>query len=162
MKNEKGMTLITTAILVVVIAALVSAVVYYARIAMAKQNLEDIKTDLLSVQAKVRFVEGNYTLEKKEELLKGTKIAEMQEDPIVQEFLQKQIINIEEKDKLYYVLKQEDLEQLDLAKVTLEENTYYIVEYTTAEVYYTKGVEYTDGNTYYEIQEIVNLEVEEK
>ena len=46
MKSEKGMTLITTAVLVVVIAALVSAVIYYARIAIAKEELESLKTDM--------------------------------------------------------------------------------------------------------------------
>ena len=162
MKKENGMTLITTVILVIVIAALVSAVVYYARIAMAKENLENLKTDLLLVQAKVRKIEGEHTLDKKEEHLKGTKITQMKEDPIIIQFLEKQIIDIEEKGKQYYVLNQENLEELSLEKVKLEKDSYYIVEYTTSEVYSTKGFEYTDGNTYYKMTDIENLEVEKE
>lgn len=161
MKSEKGMTLITTAVLVVVIAALVSAVIYYARIAIAKEELESLKTDMLLVQAKVKKITGEYTLEQKGELLKGTKIDEMAENATIQNFLEKEIIDVEEENKKYYVLDKQNLEELDLQKVKLKEDSYYIVEYTSNEVYYTKGVEYADGNTYYDIKEIENLEASE-
>lgn len=161
MKSEKGMTLITTAVLVIVIAALVFAVVYYARIAIAKEGLESLKTDMLLVQAKVKKIAGEYTLEQKEELLKGTKIEDMAENETIQNFLEKEIINTEEENKKYYVLDKQNLEELELEKVKLEENSYYIVDYTSNEVYYTKGVEYADGNTYYDMKEIENLETSE-
>lgn len=161
MKSEKGMTLITTAVLVVVIAALVFAVVYYARIAIAKEGLESLKTDMLLVQAKVKKIAGEYTLEQKDELLKGTKIEDMAENETIQNFLEKEIINTEEENKKYYVLDKQNLEELELEKVKLEENSYYIVDYTSNEVYYTKGVEYADGNTYYDMKEIENLETSE-
>ena len=161
MKSEKAMTLITTAILVVVITALVFAVVYYARMQYAKECLEDIKTDMLLVQAKVKTIQGEYTLEKKnEEILKGTKLLDMQENETIKQFIEKENIDINEKDKKSYVLNKENLEELGLEKVALEENTYYIVEYTTNEVYYTKGFTYSDGNTYYELKQIENLETD--
>ncbi len=159
MKNEKGMTLVTTVILVVVIAALVFAIVYYARMQYAKERLEDIKTDLLLVQAKVKNIQGEYTLEKnKEAVLEGTKLADMKEDEVIKKFLEQENLDLEAKDKKYYVLNKENLEKLDLGKVELEENTYYIVEYNTNDVYYTKGFTYSDGKTYYELKEIENLE----
>lgn len=161
MKNEKGMTLITTAVLVIVIASLVFAVTYYIRIAYAKEELESLKTDMLLVQAKVKKINGEYTLQKKEEVLKGTKIEDMKEETAIKQFLEKELININEKGKKYYVLDQKQLEELELDKVKLEKDSYYIVEYTTNSVYYTQGVSYTDGNTYYEINEIENLAVEE-
>ena len=161
MKSEKGMTLVTTAILVVVITALVFAIVYYARMQYAKERLEDIKTDLLLVQAKVKTIQENYTLEKeKEDILKGTKLADMQDDKKIEQFLEQENIDVSEKNKKYYVLNKEDLEELDLKKVELDENSYYIVEYTTNEVYYTKGFTYSDGNTYYTLTEIENLEID--
>ena len=161
MKSEKGMTLVTTAILVVVITALVFAIVYYARMQYAKERLEDIKTDLLLVQAKVKTIQENYTLEKeKEDVLKGTKLADMQDDKKIEQFLEQENIDVSEKNKKYYVLNKEDLEELGLKKVELDENSYYIVEYTTNEVYYTKGFTYSDGNTYYTLTEIENLEID--
>ena len=93
MKGEKGMTLITTAILVVVIAALVFSIVYYTRMQYAKERLEDIKTDLLLVQAKVKTIYGEYTLEKnKEEVLEGTKLADMQENETIKKFIEQENI----------------------------------------------------------------------
>ncbi len=161
MKSEKGMTLLTTAILVVVIAALVFAIVYYARMQYAKERLEDIKTDLLLVQLKVKTIQEEYTLEKKkEEVLKGTKLASMQDDEIIKQFLEKEKIDVNEKNKKYYVLNKENLQELDLGKVELDEDAYYVVEYTTNEIYYTKGFTYSDGKTYYKLTEIQNLETD--
>ena len=140
MKSEKGMTLLTTAILVVVIAALVFAIVYYARMQYAKERLEDIKTDLLLVQLKVKTIQEEYTLEKKkEEVLKGTKLASMQDDEIIKQFLEKEKIDVNEKNKKYYVLNKENLQELELGKVELEAD---------------------DGKTYYKLTEIQNLETD--
>ena len=162
MKSEKGMTLITTAILVVVIAVLVFAVIYYARIELAKESLEDLKTDMLLVQAKVKTIQGEYTLNNKEEELKGTKLSDMAENETIKNFLQEQNINPEEKDKKYYVFDKGALEELGLNKVIIAENSYYIVEYTTNDIYYTKGFTYSDGNTYYKLNDIENLSMDEE
>ncbi len=160
MKSEKGMTLVTTAILVIVIATLVFAFVYYARLQMAKESLQDLKTDMLLIQAKVSTIEGEYTLNKKDDVLKGIKLSEMQEDETIKQFLEKSIIDANEKGKQYYVLNNDNLSELGLNKIILEEGNYYIVEYTTKEVYYIKGFTYSDGNTYYKLSEIEELDIE--
>lgn len=161
MKNEKGMTLVTTAVFVIVIAALVFAVVYYFRIEYAKSSLEDLKTDILLVQAKVKTIAGEYTLEKKDEVLKGTKIAELKDEPAISNLIETEEIKIDDKEKKYYVLNKENLNELQLENVVLEENNYYVVEYNTYEVYYTKGFLYSDGETYYKLTEIENLVIDE-
>ncbi len=162
MKKEKGMTLVTTAVFVVVIAALVFAVVYYARIEYAKSSLEDLKTDILLVQAKVKTIAGEYTLEKKDEVLKGTKIAELKDDPAISNLIENEQIKIDDKEKKYYVLNKENLDELQLENVILEENNYYVVDYNNYEVYYTKGFLYSDGETYYKLTEIENLAIDEE
>ncbi len=161
MKNEKGMTLVTTAVFVVVIAALVFAVVYYFRIEYAKSSLEDLKTDILLVQAKVKTIAGEYTLEKKDEVLKGTKIAELKDEPAISNLIETEEIKIDDKEKKYYVLNKENLDELKLEDVKIEENNYYVVDYNTYEVYYTKGFVYSDGETYYKLTEIENLVIDE-
>lgn len=161
MKSEKGMTLVATVAFVIVITALVFAVVYYARIEIAKSNLEDLKTDILLVQAKVKTISGEYILQKDEELLKGTKIEDMKDDPAIKQVIEKEEINIDEEGKKYYVLNKENLQELNLENVKLEENNYYIVEYTAYDVYYTKGFLYSDGEMYYKLTAIENLVIEE-
>ena len=103
MKNQKGLTLPGTIVLVLLIAFIVFGVIYFIRIQTAKEGLEDLKTDLLLVQAKVRKISADYTLEKNEEVLVGTKLTDMQEDETIKEFLNNNSIDINEKNKKYYV-----------------------------------------------------------
>jgi len=152
MKSENGLTFLSTAILVVVIAALTFGVVYYTRLQLEKGKNEDIKTDMLLVEAKVQKLSADYILEKKEEILVGTKLADMEEEPIIQEFLQKEIFDQEEKGAKYYVLNQEDLHTMKLENVELEKNRYYLVDYTSSKVYYTKGYRDEEGEVYYLVE----------
>ena len=160
MKKQNGLTLISTIFLVLVIAFIVFGVIYFFRIQTAKEQLEDVKTDLLLVQAKVKKISADYILKKDEQVLVGSKIADVKDEPIIQEFLNKNSINVDEKDKKYYVLNQRNLEELGLTQVKLEENAYYVVEYEESKVYYTKGYE-LEGHSYYDIDNIEELKLEQ-
>ena len=85
----------------------------------------------------------------------------MKDNTIIQKFLEKELFDPDKKGKKYYVWDQNILQEQELNQVTLEEGAYYIVEYTENEVYYTKGFTYADGNTYYEISDIEQLEAAE-
>ena len=50
MKSQKGLTLAGTIFFVLIIAFIVFGVVYYVRMQTTKEELEDMKTDLLLVQ----------------------------------------------------------------------------------------------------------------
>lgn len=152
MKSEKGLTLISTAILVVVIALLTFGVVYLARLQLDKGKNEDIKTDILLVEARVQKLAGEYILEKKEDILVGTKLVDMEEEPVIKEFLEKKIFDKEEKGAKYYVLNQENINELKLENVELEKDSYYIVDYTSVKVYYTKGYSDDGGEVYYTVE----------
>ena len=89
MKKQNGLTLLSTIVLVLLIAFIVFGVIYFIRIQTQKEQLEDLKTDILLVQAKVRKLSADYILEKKEEVLVGTKISEMKENETIKEFLEK-------------------------------------------------------------------------
>lgn len=69
------------------------------------------------------------------------------DDPIIKEFLNKNIIP-EEDYKNYYVLTDDDLKRLDV-DVKNEENAYYLVNYTSDEVIITSGL-----NGKYKLSEI--------
>lgn len=159
MKSEHGLGLIGTIFLTVMIAALAFGAVYFVRIQYAKERFESLKTDMLLVQAKVKKIEGEYTLSKKTEDLKGTPVKDMQEDTVIKDFLSKKVIDIEEKDSNYYVLNQENLQEMEL-KIKLPDNTYYIVNYTNAEVIITSGYTHSDGNIYYTLTQIEELSAE--
>src|SRR5699024_8360125 len=118
-KSEKGLTFLGTAILVVIIALIAFGVVYFIRMQVSKEKEEDIKTNMLLVQAKVKTISGNYTLEKDEDVLVGTKLSEMEEEQTIKEFLEKELFDPDEKNKKYYVLNQQNLNDLDLGNIIL-------------------------------------------
>lgn len=160
MKSQKGLTLAGTIFFVLIIAFIVFGVVYYVRMQTTKEELEDMKTDLLLVQAKVKKISSDYILEKKDEILIGTKLADLKDEPAIQEFLNQNSIDTEEKDKRYYAINQQNLNEMGLPQVKLEENAYYVVEYTDGAVYYTKGYELA-GSNYYDIDNIEGLKLEQ-
>lgn len=160
MKSQKGLTLAGTIFFVLIIAFIVFGVVYYVRMQTTKEELEDMKTDLLLVQAKVKKISSDYILEKNDEVLVGTKLLDIKDEPTIQEFLIKNAIDLEEKNKKYYALSQQNLNDLELTQVKLEEGAYYVVEYTEGQVYYTKGYELS-GNSYYDIDNIEELKLEQ-
>lgn len=160
MKSQKGLTLAGTIFFVLIIAFIVFGVVYYVRMQTTKEELEDMKTDLLLVQAKVKKISSDYILEKKDEILIGTKLADLKDEPAIQEFLNQNSIDTEEEDKRYYAINQQNLNEMGLQQVKLEENAYYVVEYTDGAVYYTKGYELA-GSSYYDIDNIEGLKLEQ-
>ena len=153
MKSENGLSFIGTIILVIIIAVITFGVVYFVRIQADKEKAEDIKTNMLLVQAKVKKISGDYILEEKDEVLVGTKLSEMQEEQQIKDFLSKELFDADEKDKKYYVLNQQNLNDMGLNNVVLEENAYYIVDYTSSEVYYTNGYLDETGNLHYSVSE---------
>ena len=66
MKEEKGLTYIGMVFLIILIAILVFGAIYFFRIEQWKADLENVKTDMLLIQAKVKNVSNEQTLEKKE------------------------------------------------------------------------------------------------
>lgn len=153
MKSEKGLTFFSTIILVIIIALIAFIVVYFTRMQIGKEKTEDDKIYMLSVKAKITSISGTYKVDKKDEKLVGTKLSEMKEDSIVKEFLEKELFNPDEKNKKYYVLNQQNLNDLGLGKIILED-AYYIVEYTSGEVYYTKGYTNENGEVHYKVTEL--------
>jgi Tfp pilus assembly protein PilE len=152
MKSEKGLTFIATIVLVVLIVIAVGVAIYFTKNEVKKEQSEGVKTQMLRVQARVQKISHNYTLDKKDEILVGTKLQDMKEEQVVKEFLDKELFNPDEKNKKYYVLNQENINELELENVVLEDDTYYIVEYTASDVYYTKGYDDENGETHYKIE----------
>ncbi len=157
MKEEKGLTYIGMIFLIILIAILVFGAIYFVRIERSKANLENVKTDMLLIQAKIKAVSNEQTLKKKKNVLVGTKISDMKDNNTIKEFLDKDIINIKSKKNNYYVLNQKDLEDLEIKQVQLENNNLCIVDYKTNEIIYTLGFQHTDGNIYYKLSDIGKL-----
>lgn len=151
MKNEKGLGVIGIILIIIVIIALVIISVNLINNYMAKQEEESIKSNMLLIQGACRVIKQNSIAQKKDDIFIGTKISEMTEDQIINEFKSKNIVEQEKYDK-YYCLNNENLRELNL-EIENEENSYYLVNYDDDEIIITSG--YRDK---YKLSEIIELE----
>ena len=155
-KEENGLTILNTIILMFVIFVLIIVGIQLFKKLLNKQVNETLKTDVLLLQAKINKISNEYIINKKEDNLKGVKINEIQECKEIKEFLGKGIIDINDKDKKYYVLQKDDLIEFGMQENNIKNNE-YIVEYSEAKIYFVNGIE-NDGNIYYELKEIEKKE----
>ena len=153
MKEQKGMGHITTSICIVIIILLVFGIAYYVKIKYQDEKVQKYETDMLLIQGKIKVIGQEATIQKNEELLKGRKVSENLEDEEVIKLLEKNIISQdEEKFSKYYILEEENLEEIGLNWININEEC-YIVNYDTYEIIFTKGIS-VEGNTLYKLSEL--------
>lgn len=137
MKKESGMGLLAIIFIIILIIVLVILGYYTVRNFTKDKKIEDIKANMLLIQGKCKILEENTKVNKNEDAILGKKVSDMKEDQIIAQFLEKNIIP-EDKLEKYYVLFNEDLNNMEI-DVQNEENSYYIVNYEEDSVYITKG-----------------------
>ena len=149
MQNKKGRTSIWLIPLVLVLAAIITVGVLFLQEQMKQKEWETVSTDLLKVQARAKIVFERYHVDNANGLA-----GEKQED---KEALAKFQVGEEE---TYYKWNKETLEKEGLSDVTIPENEYYLVNYETEELNYSKGHQAKDNTVYNKLSEIRELEKE--
>lgn len=171
-KENKGVTLISLVIAIIVLLIIAGISIYNGKDVIKKANLEELRTNMLLIQAKAKeYVENaNFKL--------GTKIDSIEDETQKDERIknakeelkgtqQQEKINIgsitipsddDETNYIYYYkLSKDDLADMGLEKIELENDEYYYVKYDVknvqAEVYNTIGF---DGM--YSLSEIEKIE----
>lgn len=146
MDNKKGASAI---ILILGVAILVLAIVFatnYVQKEAKQRNSEDIKTEMLQVQAKAKVVLEKYHVDKNNGL-KGEKMEDISLESLYN------ITNIGD----YYKWNTDTLKEVGFIETVLKEGDYYLVNYELEEVIYSIGYKAEDGNTYYKLSEIKNI-----
>lgn len=162
MKKEKGITLIALTVTIVVMMIIASITVYFGLDLIKGVKLQDLRTNMLLIQAKakecveeVSFQKANVTdsatIEQiKAENLKGTKISENSE---VQTLAQNTNKVDSSKIDEYYYLNETDLANMGIQDLSPEDYGWFIIRYDIdnikVEVINTSGYE---GN--YTLEEI--------
>ena len=143
MKAEKGMGIIAIIISVLIIVGIAIFAYNFAVNTADEQKIEDIRANMLLIQGKCKILQETTKVNNNQDVLKGKKISDMQDDSIISDFINKNIIDSSKLDK-YYALSNDDLKSMEL-DVQNEENSYYVVNYEENSVYITKG--YTVGDS---------------
>ncbi len=161
MKNQKGMGHLTLILCVIIIILVAVGAFYYFFIKLEDQVIETYKTDMLLIQGKVKVLSEEAIINKNGELLKGRKISESLEDEEIKALLENGVLSQEEESfDNYYLLEKSNLDEMGLGAIRLEKG-YYIVNYDTDEVIYSKGIKFGE-NTYYKLSEIEELQQKEE
>ena len=122
----------------------------------AKTNMEDLNTDLLQVQAKVKVINEQSVVNDDEALLKGERVQDSQNEEVISianSLKEKEIIKEDEEnfDK-YYVWNKALLEELGLTNV---KSDILVVNYATSEVILPDGIQLEEnGDTLYKFSDI--------
>lgn len=161
MKKGYITTYMKTFIILVIIVAVCLGTIYFIKNQYDEEKFETIKTNMLLIEAKTKIVEEKVRIKEKDVSYVGRKIEDLQEEEEIKKLIEDNIVNLDKKDVQYYVLEQSNLEELGLATITLD-NDFYIVEYTSNEIIYSKGIENKDGDIVYKLSDIKEDKQEEQ
>lgn len=134
---------------IIIISILIGIIVWGIQVILGElenKNLETIHTDMLLIQAKAKIVFETYHVDNNNGL-QGLKIENNAE-------LEK--YGVTDKSN-YYIWNREVLDNVGLKEIKLDENDFYIVNYDTEEVIYSKGYKAKNGTTYYRLTDIKEL-----
>ncbi len=120
---------------------------------LEQKKYEDIRTDLLLVQAKIKIIKGKSQVNNNMEAYVGSCVAEYNNEDI-RDFLK--TLHIDEANfGKYYVLNYQDFEKMGIVQdLKYKDDNNIIVNYDTADVIYKEGVT-VDGTCKYKLSELV-------
>ena len=101
------------------------------------QKDRSVRADMLLIQGVAKVKKSRFNVSKKNEELVGVKVSDKLEDSIIKKFISDFEIPSEDYSK-YYILYDDDLKKLDL-EIRNADNSLYVVNYDTGEVYITKA-----------------------
>ena len=101
------------------------------------QKDRSVRADMLLIQGVAKVKKSRCSVSKKKEEVVGVKVSDKLEDSIIKKFINDLEIPVEDYSK-YYILYDDDLKKLDL-EIRNADNSLYVVNYDTGEVYITKA-----------------------
>ena len=175
MEKNKGITMITLVITIVLLLILAGITVGTGGNIIKKSELENLKTNMLLIEAKGKeYLENaNFKLgtkietvsqEEKNKRIETAKNELRGEDITNDMYIYENIIIKEESEYIYYYkLNNQNLTDIGLTNVKSdEENGWYIIKYdiknVIVEVYNTKGFE-NEENKYYSLNQLENINI---
>lgn len=153
MKKQNGMSHITLVFAIIII--IVIGVVGTRIILKENKNreIENVTTNMLLVQGKIKVIAQENEMNKDENTLIGKSLSENLEDEKVKRLIDTKVINTETEDMdKCYIIDGETINSLNLENSL--DGEYYIVNYKTYEIIYSKGIE-IEGQMHYTLTELL-------
>ena len=94
MRNENGLGIIGIIVIIIIIIALAVGSTFAIKNYIAKEKGIDIKQNMLSIQGACRVLKQDSIVKKNTDMFVGTKISEINEDNLINDFKSKQLWKI--------------------------------------------------------------------
>ena len=155
MKSESGIGHIRLTIIFIIIVLIAVCGVHLILKENTNITIEDLTTNMLLVQGKIKVLAQENNMDGEEYPLIGDKLADDLENEIIKKLIDDGIIDKEEEDfDNYYLIDKEDITKLKLEEAVNEE--YYVVNYVTYEIIYPFGIS-IDNNMEYRLSALLEL-----
>ena len=151
-KQNKGITLVMLVITVVILIILATVSINIGTSMIKKVNVENIRTNMLLIQAQVKTIHEKHHFDEENNPLKGEEVT-LTEDDIAKYQVETQSED-GQTEYQFYKLSVDDLNSMNLNSIKINEGDEYIVNYDTQEIIYTKGVEGEEGKIYYTLTQM--------
>ena len=113
MQKENGLGVIGIIFIIMIIIALAIGTTFLIKNYIAKEKGIDIKQNMLSIQGACRVLKQDSIVKKNTDMFVGTKLSDMNEDNLINDFKSKGIIAESDYEK-YYCLNNDNIKQLNL------------------------------------------------
>lgn len=143
-------TLVFTIVIIIVIGVVGTRIILKEN---KNREIENVTTNMLLVQGKIKVIAQENEMNKDENTLVGKSLSENLEDEKIKRLIENKVISEDEEnfDK-YYIIDSETLNELNLQDNL--DGEYYIVNYKTYEIIYSKGIE-IEGQMHYTLTELL-------
>lgn len=154
--NNRGITLMTLVITIIIMIILAGVTITGTYSLIKKSQLENLKTDMLLIQAKTKTALEEYNFSKDETKLIGTKLEEADTEK-VSKLNKAGMTDISN----WYFLSQDDLNNMNLSDIRAKDGEYYFVKYDkenlVVDILYTEGF-VENGITKFTLTQLQNME----
>lgn len=152
-QSSKGITIVALILTIAVLMILASVTIYAGDNIIKQAKLQNINTNMMLIQAKVKTISEQAKFNKDTSNYKGNMISSVIGNKKIDNLVSNGIIEDVTK---YYLLSQNDLNSMGLEKINIEDG--YIINYETEEIIYVKGFQ-NHGEVYYKLSETKTLTI---
>ena len=151
-KNNKGITIIALIVTIIIMMILASVTIEFGTGEIQRAKLEDIKTTMLLIKGRAKIVAEKESFGESYDNTGMVKLADATSYNISN--LQNIFNSLGDTSNLY-IWEQTAMDNNNI-DVEITTQDFFVVDYSTGEVYYSLGYTY-EGNTYYSLTDMQNI-----
>ncbi len=152
MKKNNGITIVALIITIIIVLILASVTIQFGVKEVQRAKLEDIKTTMLLIKGRAQIVVDKESFGEAYDNTGMVKLSDATNYDLT--LLQPTLDELEDTSNLY-IWEQTAMDNNNIdVEITTED--FFVIDYSTGEVYYSLGYTY-EGNTYYSLSQMQSV-----